>query len=64
MDQCMLDVTEIPQAVVGTSVIVFGQTDPTADTLAQWSDTINYEVTCIIGKRVPRYYDVPDTTCV
>lgn len=64
MDQCMLDVTEIPQAVVGTSVIVFGQTDPTADTLAQWSDTINYEVTCIIGKRVPRYYDVSDPACV
>ena len=57
MDQCMIDITHIPAAAVGTPVTVFGGTDPTADTLAAWSDTINYEVTCIIGKRVPRFYE-------
>ncbi|WP_449075020.1 alanine racemase C-terminal domain-containing protein [Ruminococcus sp.] len=28
----------------------------TADDLAKNTDTINYEVVCLVGKRVPRIY--------
>jgi len=52
MDQCMVDVTDIP-CEVGDDVEVFGS-HQTADTLARAASSINYEVTCIVGKRVPR----------
>lgn len=59
MDQTMVDVTDIDGVNMGDEVIVFGNGshgEPTADDLAMWSDTINYEVLCIIGKRVPRLF--------
>ena len=59
MDQTMLDVTDIPDVKIGDEVIVFGtgeHGEPTADTLAKNTDTINYEVVCLVGKRVPRIY--------
>ncbi|MEE0844047.1 MAG: alanine racemase, partial [Ruminococcus sp.] len=59
MDQTMLDVTEIDHIEQGDEVIVFGtgeKGEPTADTLAANTDTINYEVVCLVGKRVPRIY--------
>jgi alanine racemase len=28
----------------------------TADDLAQWSGTINYEIICSLGNRLPRIY--------
>lgn len=59
MDQTMLDVTELDYIEPGDEVIVFGKGvmgEPTADTLAKNTDTINYEVVCLVGKRVPRIY--------
>ena len=59
MDQTMLDVTELDHIEPGDEVIVFGKGvmgEPTADTLAKNTDTINYEVVCLVGKRVPRIY--------
>ena len=59
MDQTMLDVTDIDNVRVGDEVIVFGSGEhgePTADTLAENTGTINYEVVCLVGKRVPRIY--------
>ena len=59
MDQTMLDVSGIDDVNIGDKVIVFGdgsKGEPTADGLARWSETINYEVICIIGKRVPRLF--------
>ena len=59
MDQTMLDVTDLDHVEQGDEVIVFGtgaNGEPTADTLAQNTDTINYEVVCLVGKRVPRIY--------
>ena len=37
---------------------VFGREKnaPSADDIARWIGTINYEVTCIVGKRVARVY--------
>jgi alanine racemase len=59
MDQTMLDVTDIDEVKTGDEVIVFGggeHGEPTADTLAENTNTINYEVVCLVGKRVPRIY--------
>lgn len=52
MDQCMIDVTDI-DCQVGDEVCIFGQ-EQSADVFAAAAQTINYEVTCIVGKRVPR----------
>lgn len=59
MDQTMLDVTDLDYVTCGDEVIVFGSgrsDEPTADIIAQNTGTINYEVVCLVGKRVPRIY--------
>lgn len=56
MDQCMIDVTNVHNIERGDEVILFSDNGITVDDLARWLDTINYEVTCVIGKRVPRIY--------
>lgn len=59
MDQCMIDVTEIEDVKVGDEVILMGEQSNikfTADDIAELLGTINYEVTCMISKRVPRVY--------
>lgn len=59
MDQTMLDVTDLDYVEQGDEVIVFGKGvsgEPTADLLAKNTGTINYEVVCLVGKRVPRIY--------
>ena len=59
MDQTMLDVTDIENVKTGDEVIVFGtgkDGEPTSDMIAENTGTINYEVVCLVGKRVPRIY--------
>ena len=57
MDQTIIDVSDIDDVKIGDEVIVFSATEsPTADDLATFADTINYEVICAVSKRVPRYY--------
>ena len=56
MDQCMIDVTNVHNINIGDEVIIFSDNEITADDLAQISKTINYEVVCMISKRVPRIY--------
>ncbi len=59
MDQTMLDVTDIEDVNTGDEVVVFGtgeNGEPTADSLAENTGTINYETVCLVGKRVPRIY--------
>jgi alanine racemase len=72
MDTCMVDVSAIDDSPVtaGDEVILFGPvggatgTDLiTVDDLAGWLDTINYEVTCLIGRRVPRAYLRDGSVC-
>lgn len=56
MDQTMVDVTSMGDNVkVGDKVELFGPEIP-VDELAALADTINYELICLIGKRVPRIY--------
>lgn len=59
MDQLMLDVTDIEDVKEGDEVTVFGydgQESLSVDELAEKIGTINYEIVCLIGKRVPRIY--------
>lgn len=59
MDQTMLDVTDIEDVKTGDEIVVFGtgeNGEPTADSLAENTGTINYETVCLVGKRVPRIY--------
>ncbi len=53
MDQCLLDVTDVPGVQEGDIVTVFGES-PTVDEYAAFSHTISYESLCSVGKRVPR----------
>ena len=59
MDQLMLDVSGIEGVKEGTTATAFGR-DGTAvlpaDELAALAGTINYELTCLVSKRVPRVY--------
>lgn len=59
MDQLMADVTGVPGAAMGDRVTLIGRDGDdgiTADEVARWEDTINYEVVCALSKRVPRVY--------
>lgn len=57
MDQCMIDVSDIPAAKPGSPVLVYGKREEiSVDAIAKANDTINYEIVCAIGQRVPRVY--------
>ncbi len=56
MDQCLIDITNIPHAEVGTPVILFGTADLSIDTFARFCHTIPYEALCAVSKRVTRVY--------
>ena len=59
MDQCMVDVTDVPDVKVGDEVIVMGSDDDhsiTADYIASCTGTINYEICCAFGQRLPKVY--------
>jgi alanine racemase len=59
MDQFMVDVTEIPECRRGDVVTLIGRDGEAcilADELATATDTINYEITCDLGKRIPRRF--------
>jgi alanine racemase len=59
MDQSMIDITDLPTCSLGDEVVIFGETQSSfqsVDDIAELMGTINYEVVCLIGKRVPRVY--------
>jgi len=60
MDQCMLDITDVEGSVnVGDEAVLFGSQNGNEikiEDLADKIGTINYEIACIIGKRIPRVY--------
>lgn len=59
MDLTMLDVGAVPEADAGGEAVIFGRQGdarlPVED-VADLLDTINYEVVCAVGARVPRVY--------
>jgi len=64
MDQCMIDITDIPNVSPGDPVVLLGNQDEgiSADDLANIVGTISYEVVCGIGKRIPRQYTKSNDT--
>ncbi|HKL11311.1 MAG TPA: alanine racemase [Clostridia bacterium] len=58
MDQCLIDVTGA-DVKIGDEVILFGSDGTNTisiDEVARKLGTINYEITCMISKRIPREY--------
>lgn len=59
MDQFMVDVSTNRQVKVGDEVLLFGEQNDGSipvEEIAGLIGTINYEVVCAVGKRVPRIY--------
>lgn len=59
MDQCMIRVSDVPDADVEDEVVLIGvqgEHKITAEDLAKQLGTINYEIACMISHRVPRVY--------
>lgn len=60
MDMCMVDVSDIPEARVGTTATLFGYDEAgiavPCERIADMLGTISYEVLCGINKRIPRIY--------
>ena len=54
MDQLMVDISGIDGVACGDEAVMMGGAGISADELAAASNTINYEVTCLISKRVGR----------
>lgn len=59
MDQCMIDITDCGTLKVGDEVIVMGESNGirnNADDYAKALGTINYEILCMVARRVPRVF--------
>ncbi len=58
MDQCIIDVTGL-NVEMGDEVVLFGGDNSNGisiDDIANLLETINYEIVCMVNKRVPRVY--------
>ena len=59
MDQCMLQMDDVPEAQIKDEVILIGsqgdETITVEDLACSWG-TINYEVICGLARRLPRFY--------
>ena len=59
MDQCMIDVTDAPGVKQGDEVILMGSDGKntiSAEDIAKAVDTVNYEILCSFGQRLPRVF--------
>ena len=60
MDMCMVDISDIPEAKVGTTATLFGYDEDgtllPCERIADMLGTINYEIVCDVNKRVPRFF--------
>lgn len=59
MDQILVQLDDVPEAAEGAEVVLLGDQGEdriSAEEIAQRWGTINYEVVCAIGRRVPRVY--------
>jgi alanine racemase len=59
MDQFMVDVTDLEDVKPGDEVVLIGKqglSEISVDEMASWLNTINYEVTCMVSKRITRVY--------
>jgi alanine racemase len=65
MNVCVVDITDIPEAVVGDEVVLMGRQEGprgmaeiSAQEIADWMRTIHYEVLCLFGNNNHREYAV------
>lgn len=61
MDMCMVDLgppdhSPAADVTVGDEAVLFGPSGPTPYDVAEWAETIPYEICCGISPRVPRRY--------
>lgn len=56
MDSFMVDVTKINGVKIGDEVTIWDNENITVEQLAKKCNTINYEILCTIGARVPRKF--------
>ena len=59
MDQMLVDISGIDNVTSGTEVLLFGNDGENLlpiDDFARLCNTINYEIVCLIGKRVTRVF--------
>jgi alanine racemase len=59
MNVTVVDVTDIPGVQAGDEVVLMGsqgEEEITADEIAGWMGTINYEVLCLFGNLNQRVY--------
>jgi alanine racemase len=59
MDHSMVDVTDIEGVKIGDEVVIIGTQgaqEITAQEIADWTDTIHYEIVTCVGQRVERIY--------
>ena len=59
MDQMMVDVTDIPDVTTGDTVTLVGRDggeEIPIESIAAVADSFNYEFSCGISRRVPRFY--------
>lgn len=55
----MIDVTHVPYARLGDEVTIMGKDgiyEILADDIAKSTETINYEILCAFGQRLPKVY--------
>lgn len=53
MDMLAVDLSNVPDAGVGTSVTLWGEGGPSVDEVAKAAGTIGYELLCAVAPRVP-----------
>lgn len=59
MDQCMIDVTDVPNVKLGDEVILMGSDGKLSilpEEIGEKTNTINYEILCSFGQRLPKVY--------
>ena len=59
MDQCMIDVTDVPEVKAGDIVTIMGKDgaeEISAEEIAEKLGTINYEVACCFALRLPKVF--------
>lgn len=53
MDMLIVDLSSLPDAGVGSEVVLWGQGGPSVDDVAHAAGTIGYELLCALAPRVP-----------
>jgi alanine racemase len=59
MDQTIVDISRAGTVEIGDEAVVLGaqaDSEISADDLASWANTINYEIACTLGNRLTRKY--------